>query len=349
MRLLLLGNPGVEHVGSHFRQAAAELGIETLFVDVREAYAGSFLRKRIDWWLRGHRPSKLDEMSSRVIRLCREKRPDLLITTGFAPLDCAALKAIGTMGIKRANFLTDDPWNPAHASPWFFKTLTKYDCIFSPRRANMADLKAAGCKDVEYLAFAFAPHVHFKESIGEAERRELESDVIFAGGGDADRAPYVTALREAGFRIALYGEYWDRYPGTRNLSRGLVPMEGLRKAMAASKLALCLVRRRNRDGHCMRTFEVPAFGACALVERTAEHEELFGAGSGAPVAYFDDIPGMVSAARQLVANEPERLRLAEAAHALVMRENHTYAGRLSRLVESMGLLCTEPARQNADL
>ena len=84
MRLLLLGNPGIEHVGSHFRQAAAELGMETVFVDAGEAYAGSFARQKIDWWLRGHRPGKLHEMSSRVVRLCREERPDLALTTGFA-------------------------------------------------------------------------------------------------------------------------------------------------------------------------------------------------------------------------------------------------------------------------
>lgn len=333
MRLLLLGNPGIEHVGSHLRQAAAELGIETVFVDAGEAYAGSFVRQKIDWWLRGHRPGRLAEMSSAVAGICREKRPDLVITTGFAPLDRKALKAIAGMGIRTANFLTDDPWNRKHASPWFFETLTSYDCIFSPRHANMPDLRVAGCRQVEYLPFAFAPHVHFRESVTETERGELESDAIFAGGGDADRAPYIAALREAGLRIALYGEYWDRYAGTRNLSRGLIPMAGLRKAMAASKLALCLVRRGNRDGHCMRTFEVPAFGVCALVERTAEHEELFGSGPDACVAYFDDIPGMVAVARRLLADEGERSRLAEAAHARITRGNHAYSDRLRRVIE----------------
>jgi hypothetical protein len=192
---------------------------------------------------------------------------------------------------------------------------------------------------VEYLPFAFAPHVHFREPIDDAQRRQLESDIIFAGGGDADRAPYITALREAGFRIALYGEYWDRFPGTRNLSRGLIDLGGLRKAMAASKLALCLVRRQNRDGHCMRSFEVPAFGVCPLVERTPEHEQLFGAEEHAAAAYFDDIPRMVAAARRLLADEPERLRLAAAAHSLITGHDHTYSHRLSRIVESVGFAC----------
>lgn len=342
MRLLLLGNPGIEHVGSHFRQAAAELQIETIFADSREAFQGSPIQRKIDWWLRGHRPGKLQEMSARVTRLCRERKPDLLVTTGFAPLDSAALQAIGEMGIRRVNFLTDDPWNPGQASPWFVKTLPDYDYVFSPRQANIGDLRAAGCRKVEYLPFAFAPHVHFPQPIDEAEKREAESDIIFAGGGDADRAPYLAGLRKAGFRISLYGEYWNRFSGTRNLSRGLIGLEGLRKAMAASKLALCLVRRQNRDGHSMRSFEVPAFGVCPLVERTAEHEQLFGCGARAAVAYFDDIPQMVAVARRLLADDPERLRLANAAHALITGGGHAYRDRVLRIFALAGLECAAP-------
>jgi spore maturation protein CgeB len=337
MRILLLGNPGIEHVGSHFQHAASELQIATTFVDATRAYEGSYIGRKIDWWLRGHRPGRMKQVSAEVVRLCREQQPDLLLTTGFAPLHEGALQEIGTLGIPRINYLTDDPWNPIHRTPWFMEALPRYDSVFSPRRANMQDLEASGCRNVEYLPFAYAPHIHYAEPIDEGERRQLESDVIFAGGGDADRVPYIGALREAGFRIALYGEYWDRFPATRNLSRGLIGLGGLRKAMAASKLALCLVRRQNRDGHAMRSFEVPAFGACPLVERTPEHEELFGTGNPAAVAYFDTIPGMVATARRLLADEAERLRMANAAHVLITGNDHAYRHRLLQMVESVGL------------
>jgi hypothetical protein len=297
MRLLLAGNPGIEHVGSHFREAAAELAIDTVFVDYRAAYNGPSLKRKFDWWLRGRRPASLSKMSMHVERVCRERRCDLLLTTGIAPLDAPALRRIGERGVKRVNFLTDDPWNPAHRPPWFFDALPHYDCVFSPRRANLDQLSAAGCRRVEYLPFAYAPHVHFRGNIDEAERRSLECDVIFAGGADADRAPWIAALAKGGFSVGLYGGYWDRFPATRNLSRGMAGMENIRKGMAAAKIALCLVRRQNRDGHAMRSFEVPAFGACPLMERTAEHEELFGTGDRAAAAYFETIPQMVDRVR----------------------------------------------------
>src|SRR5215831_17221254 len=165
MRLLLLGNPGAEHVGSHFRQAASELSIDTIFSDARQAYAGPVLARRINWWLRGRRPARLSEASTELVSLCKTKKPDVLLTTGIAPMLARHLKQIRDMGIRAANFLTDDPWNRRHSAPWFMEALPNYDYVFTTRRANRDDLLSAGCRSVEYLPFAFAPHIHYQEPI----------------------------------------------------------------------------------------------------------------------------------------------------------------------------------------
>ena len=96
------------------------------------------------------------------------------------------------------------------------------------------------------------------------------------GGADRDRVPFIAALGAAGFSIALYGDHWDRFPETKPYDRGYADPQTLRQATAAAKIALCLVRRANRDGHVMRSFEIPAIGACMLVEDTEEHREIFG-------------------------------------------------------------------------
>jgi spore maturation protein CgeB len=44
------------------------------------------------------------------------------------------------------NYLTDDPFNPAHQASWFLDELPEYDRVFSTRHANMSDLQNAGCK-----------------------------------------------------------------------------------------------------------------------------------------------------------------------------------------------------------
>jgi len=156
-------------------------------------------------------------------------------------------------------------------------------------------------------------------------------DIIFVGGADGDRVPYIAALANDGFKLALYGGYWDRYHETRQWARGIVPGSEITKATAQAKIALCLVRRANRDGHVMRTFEIPASGGCMLAEWTQEHEEIFGA-EGRAVLYFRSIGEMLERARSLRDHPDERQRLARTAHQLITRGGHTYQDRLSTML-----------------
>lgn len=330
--LVLLGNPGVTHVGAHLHHAAKNLGLRVIFVDTREAFAGPVWVRKLNWWLRGHRPSRLHQFSAHLVQLCREIRPTWLLTTGLAPLAASALKEIGQLQIARLNYLTDDPWNPAHRAPWFMKTLLLYDHLFTPRRANLADLKEIGCQRVSYLPFAYAPEIHFPEPHTLREKVEsAPADVVFAGGADRDRVPILAALLRAGFRVELYGGYWKRFPETRTHARGEADPKALRRAIGRAKVALCLVRRANRDGHVMRTFEVPAVGACMLAEDTAEHREIFG-DEGHAVVYFRTLEEMVAKTRWLLAHDEERQRLARTAHCLIVRGHNTYTDRLTEML-----------------
>ena len=96
---------------------------------------------------------------------------------------------------------------------WFLQAVPQYDTVFTPRRANMRDLKDAGCPRVEFLPFAYNPRVHFPDT--SAPARAPTSDVMFAGGADADRVPYLAVLIKAGLDVQLYGGYWERYAETR--------------------------------------------------------------------------------------------------------------------------------------
>lgn len=332
-KLLLVGNPDVVHVGAHLNAAAKKLGLEVRFLDSTKAFAGPAWLFKFNWWFRRHRPSRLRDFSEQLVGACREFRPQWILTTGLAPVEDWALEAAGELGAQRLNYLTDDPWNPAHRAPWFLKALPRYDDVFSPRRANLEDLRQLGCPRVFYLPFAFAPGLHFPEPPSSAEERtRFSSDVVFAGGADRDRVEYAAALISAGFRVALFGGYWERYPQTRAYVRGLADPATLRKAIGGAKVALGLVRRANRDGHSMRTYEVPAMGACMLAEDTAEHREIFGE-EGKAVLYFGNIPEMIEKTRWLLAHDEERRRLACDAHILVTSGGHTYRDRLAHMLQ----------------
>jgi spore maturation protein CgeB len=331
-RLLLVGNPDQTHIGAHLNHAAAALGIETVMCDLTEAYDGPLWRNRINWWLCGRLPTRLREFSAKVLETCQDVRPTWLLTTGIAPLEHAALKEIGKLHVRRLNYLTDDPWNPAHRAPWFLRALPQYDYVFSPRRATLGDLRRLGCMSACYLPFAYAPESHFPETPLSGERVHFQSDIVFAGGADRDRVPYMQSLIQAGFDVALHGGYWERYPQTAAVARGQADPSTLRKAVGAAKVALCLVRRANRDGHVMRSFELPAMGACMLTEDTEEHHEIFG-DDGEAVVFFRTQEEMVEKLRWLLAHDADRKRLANAAHRLIIADKNTYQDRVEAMLE----------------
>lgn len=331
-----MGNPGESHVGRHLDRAARTLKVKAVLCDVTNAYGGSRVVRLLNWRLRGHRPARLREFSSHVLHVCQSEHPTHLVATGLAPIDSDALRAIGAMGIRRLNFLTDDPWNAAHYAPWFLQTVAEYDCVFSPRTANLTDLRSAGCGDVTYLPFAYAPDVHFPDPPqSPAEDACFAADLVFIGGADRDRVRWLSPFIAAGFRVALYGGYWERFSDTRSVARGMADPWTVRKAIGGAAVALCLVRHANRDGHSMRSFEVPAIGACMLVEDTAEHRAIFG-NSRAAVEYVTGPGDAITRLRALLSAEPERRRLKEHAHDVVRSHAHTWSDRLKTMVENGG-------------
>jgi spore maturation protein CgeB len=325
MKLLIVGNPGVEHVGAHFLNAAGQMGIKAHCFDSAKAFDDNVWKRRFNWWLRGRRPGLLQESGEEMAASLYLARPNAFLTTGIAPVSEFALKQAGQLGIPRLNFLTDDPWNRAHRAPWFLRALRLYDHVFSPRRANLDDLRRHGCKEVTYLPFAYAPEIHFPD---EGAVPLLDHDVVFIGGADLDRMLPVLALIDAGIRVALYGGYWDRDSRTQPFARGFVDPAGLRRVIGGSKVVLGLVRRANRDGHSMRTYEVPAMRGCLLTEDTAEHREIL----GDTVYYFRDHKELVENARGLLADDALRARLSQAAHARITGGGNTYRDRLEAML-----------------
>ena len=212
------------------------------------------------------------------------------------------------------------------------RALPSYDVVFTPRRAAIDDLRRIGVRRVEYLPFGYSPRAHRPEGpADDAERDWLRSDVLLAGGADRDCVSMVTPLVRAGFDVALHGGYWTRYAAVRGAARGFLDERGLRVATATARVCLGLVRRANRDGNAMRTFEVPAMGGLLLAERTADHVEIFGADDEA--MFFDGPGDVIEKVRWLLEHPDQRDRLACRAHRRIIEGHHTYADRLARMIE----------------
>ncbi len=329
--LVVVGNSGTVQLGQHLCHSARELHVPVRFADAAGARRGPWLLTKFNWKLRGHRPNHLDGFSRTVAELCEETSPRWILTTGLAPVNRDALKRIGRLGTLRLNYLTDDPWNPAHRAPWFLRALREYDIVFSPRRANMSDLREYGLKQVVYLPFGYAPEVHYPPALEPGDETVYGADVVFIGAADSDRVPYFAQFRGTDLRIALYGGYWQRFPSTRPYARGMADANAVRKATMAAKVAVCLVRRANRDGHVMRTYEIAAIGGCILAEDTLEHREILGE-EGRATLYFRTPEEMAERVDWLLAHEDERLRMAGESSRRIRDGANSYRDRLRQML-----------------
>jgi spore maturation protein CgeB len=267
-----------------------------------------------------------------VLATAQDFRPTVLLAVGYCPIGTRTIRKLRNDGARCINFLTDDPWNPNLRGTWFFNALCEYDVIFTPRRSNIDDLSRLGCSHVEYLPFAYNPHQHFEDPRPRSDGPG--TDVLFVGGADADRVPLLHALVDAGLNVTVYGAHWHHYPRKGLTIRGEGSMAQLRVASATAKFTLILVRRANRDGHVMRTFESAACKVCLLVEETEEHRRIFGDDNVA-VRYFQNRRSMVVCAVELANAPHERERLRGALYQLiVVTGRHTYANRLASMIHS---------------
>lgn len=330
--IVIVGREGGSNIGASFHRAASTMGRPSVLCDQLRAYGRSRVIRALAWRLMDKRPLYRDRFSAAVWAECRRTRATVLLATGCSPLSESLLERCRHAGVATAVFLTDDPFNPAHRSRWFLRTLGGYSAVFTPRRANMQDLCAAGARNVVYLPFGYDPELFFPPPAG--IQPEFGADVFFAGGADTDRVPMIAALHRAGLSIHLNGSYWEDFPETRMLTRGQVEIPELRRAAWTSRTGLCCCRLANRDGHSMRTFELAAMEVCMVVEDTEDHRRFFGA-DGAAVEYFADTGQLVAKTARLVREPDAILRLRRAAGRLISTGNHRYSDRLTLILETL--------------
>jgi spore maturation protein CgeB len=329
MRVLIVGNPLEFHVGGHLLAAARSLGWEAEVADLRDSKSSNpWINRICHHWL-GKRPARLKPFGQAVVKRCGEFCPDLVISSGLAPLSVDAMREIRAMGIKLVNFLTDDPWNPSNKAAFFWDCLREYDLVANPRQANLEQLRAHGCRRVEYLPFGYNPDYHFIEQNPTSDEvKRFACEVAILGGADADRVPLARALAAANMDLALYGGYWDKYPDLKGFHRGSVFGRDLRLAVQLPRCHVCMGRMANRDGHAMRSLEFPAMGACLLVEDTEEHRVLYGR-AGETVLYWQCEATLVTHAAAIIGDQELNRELRRSLYTRVVLDGkHTYADRL---------------------
>ncbi|OYU12437.1 MAG: hypothetical protein CFE38_08195 [Comamonadaceae bacterium PBBC1] len=329
--LLIVGNRGGTNVAESLARSATHLNLAFTFADARDAQSSFRLVNAFCWRFSDRRFARMRAFGVNLIKAAKRDRPTYLLTTGLCPVSTDVLHEMRKLGVVCLHFSTDDPWNSGQRAEWFLRTLSLYDIVFTPRTANMAQFIALGCEQVRYLPFGYDEFIFSLPIVRTKEH--AASDVLFVGGADRDRVDFVETLLEDKIPISLVGGYWDRYPSVKAHALGHKTPDELSTLTRSAKVNLCLVRRANRDGHVMRTFEIAALGGCMLVEDTAEHRDIFGL-DGECVHYFNGPQQAAAKIRLLLNDQVVRKRLAQAVSERVTAGGHTYTHRLQSMLQA---------------
>ena len=318
------------HIGGSLSRAASRAGFDVIEFDAERAFDGNRWIRAALWRFGDRRPPRLRRFASEVVASSARHRPSAVIATGMAPLPGSAVERLRALGAHCINYSTDDPWNPAMRARWHLRALREYNAVFTTRRSNIPDLKRIGCPQVHYLPFGYDRAIF---ASGPLATKDCGPDVLFVGGADRDRISFVREFISTGSDIALVGAYWERVAALRGYALGSKAPGEVARLTAAAKINLCLVRRANRDGHVMRSFEIAALGGCMLVEDTAEHRQIFGP-DGEAVVYFRNAQEAGTRTKSLLGDAAERARLSSAVFARISAAQNTYLDRLLAMLEA---------------
>ncbi|NCY21828.1 hypothetical protein EBX31_07720 [bacterium] len=303
-------------------------------LDVRTAYLGPSLWRRFAWHCLQRRPPRWFFFQNAFSQAVARFQPGMVLTTGLTPLAKKVLQKARPQIGGLFHYSTDDPWNSGQRAQWFLESLTAYDGVFSTRKANLGEFAALGVK-TSHLPFGYDQDLYFWDSNrGIPDSKCEKAKVFLAGGADNDRVILLRALVNAQIDLSLYGDYWERAKSLKPFWQGRADPSQIRKEAVDSMVSLLLVRRANRDGSAMRSFEIPACGACCVAENTEEHREMFGP-DGEAVLYFKTPEELVRRVKEAFGNPELRAKLRANAHRVITGKPNTYVDRLKAILEKM--------------
>ena len=227
------------------------------------------------------------------------------------------------------SYSPDDMFNPANQSHWYLKSIPTYDLHVSTKSYNVRELKNTGARDVYFVDKSYAPEVHHKMELTDAEWAQWGCDVGFIGSWEEDRDRLIHHLADQGITVTVKGSAWKKRSAPHP-HIAVLPSEywgtDYAKVINATKINLCFLKKANRDLQTARSIEIPACGGFMLAERTLEHQRLFEEDKEA--VFFSTKEELANKVKYYVHHDTDRRLIADAGYARCIRSGYTHADRL---------------------
>ncbi len=278
------------------------------------------------------RPKDVNHVNGKIAHLAAEQRFDILW------LDTALTVTRNTLAIFRKEnpgaacvfYSGDDVMNPRNQTHYYREALPHFDIHFTTKTYNVAELEAMGCKRAMYIGNAYDPKTHRPMDLSSSDMQRYATDVGFVGGYEQDRWAHMRGLALAKLQVRIAGSFWERVDASAvpslSIMYGDLCGDEYAKAICATKVNLCFLRKVNRDLETTRSVEIPACGGFMLAERTEAHQALFEEGKEAE--YFETFDELLDKARFFVRHDSARSKIARAGYARCMGSGYSTHDRM---------------------
>lgn len=229
---------------------------------------------------------------------------------------------------------SEDDMSARHSQTyWYLSGLKHYDIVFTTKTYNLAELKTLVAHRTSLFLDSYDERLHRRVVLADSEIKQLACDVGFIGTFENDRAERMLYLAEHGVQVNVYGNGWRRWAGK---NPGLIihdkPLYGEEyiKAINATKINLCFLRKINRDEVTSRSVEIPACGGFMLGERTARHLEFFEEGKEAE--FFDSNEELLKKVKHYLEKPEEREMIARAGRERCIKSGYSMRAQLGQML-----------------
>lgn len=261
---------------------------------------------------------------------------DLVWYTAQSPVSVKSLRLLRAEGIKTAFWFVED----VRRFEYWRHLVQEFDVVFTIQTGEAKEaISSTGARRVEYLPMAANPKLHRALQLSADDVIRYGSEVSFVGAGYPNRVKLFERLRIDGLK--LWGNDWpDTWQTKLQDSGRRVTPEETCLIYNASKINLNIHSSVNGEllevGDFVnpRTFEIAACGAFQIVNEQAPLASLFEL--NAELSTVQTVSELEDSIQYYLSHPEERNRIAHAAQQRVFAE-HTYAHRMQRALESLGL------------
>ena len=236
-------------------------------------------------------PMDITNANQNIVNKIKKQKPDILWldkANTIKPKTLQIVKKISPQ-TKIIGYSPDYMTRHVNRSFYFVKSLKYYDFFFTTKSYGVKELKKLGAKKVFFVNNSYDPNSHKKIILSHKEKQKFKSQVGFVGTWEKDRARYIRFIASSGIQVKWWGGVSNRhlllnsFYNHANLIKYNKTLIGKNytRAINSFDIALCFLRKDNKDLQTTRSVEITACGTFMLAERTKEHQQLFKEGKEA--------------------------------------------------------------------